>query len=116
MDCSMTTAGSACVGSSGLEKHSVAGGRMTWTFGSPPDCSQAPVQSVAVLGPHPATRGRKPFPLPDHWGPVVTVPVPPLPVVGFVQTPLTHKPLAQSVPAMQGDPAGWDCSTVLQTP
>src|SRR5689334_3351496 len=105
MDCSITTAGSFGVGSSGLPKHSVAGGRMTVTFGSPPFCSQAPVQSLAVEGPHPATSGRKPDPVPGYWGPVV-VGVPPGPTVGLVQTLPTHRPLAQSVPALQGDPLG----------
>src|SRR5262245_38223036 len=117
MDCSMTTAGSCAVGSSGLAKHKVAGGRITVTFGSPPDCSQVPVHSVAVSGPHPAVRGRKLSPVPLHCGPVVVVPAPPEPpVVGLVQVPLTQSPLAQSEPTLHGDPFGAFCTTVVQMP
>src|SRR5258706_16406787 len=84
MDCSMTAAGSFGVGSSGLEKQRVAGGRMMVAFGSPPDCSHVPVHWVAVLGPQPATMGRYPVPLPFHWAPVVVGIGVPLTVVVLV--------------------------------
>jgi hypothetical protein len=46
---------------------------------------------------------------------MVTVPVP-VPGPGLVHTPLTHSPLAQAVPAVQGEPSGPDPTTVPQTP
>jgi hypothetical protein len=46
---------------------------------------------------------------------VVIVP-PPTPGLGAVHTPLTHKPLAQSVAALQGDPVGCWLTTTPQIP
>jgi len=100
----MTTLGSSGVKSPDPEKHRVAGGRITVTFGSPPCCSQVPVHWAAVSGPQPAVSGRKPLPEPGNCGPVVVVPLPGVPALGGVHTPLTHKALEQSAPVVQGEP------------
>jgi hypothetical protein len=61
------------------------------------------VHWLAVSGPHPGVRGRKPLPLPGKCGPgVVVVPLPlPLPELHF---PETQSALAHSLAFVQSSP------------